>query len=127
MDLSKLALVAPHAAALTLLVGGLVQWVRFMCDRWHGTLPVWGRTGHVNLNFAQQRFRHVLTKKEPQRENRHSLVCRRVALKSTLRFNFKKGKTMLSLLKVCESFIVHGPLLFLIHISDLSKTISGKS
>jgi hypothetical protein len=35
--------------------------------------------------------------------------------------------TVLRLLKVCESFIVLGPLLFLIHIYDLSKSISDKS
>jgi hypothetical protein len=52
----KLELVAPHAAALTLLVAGLAQWVHFVCDRWHRTLPVWYKAGHVNLNVAQHRF-----------------------------------------------------------------------
>jgi hypothetical protein len=57
----KLALMAPHAAALTLLVAGLAQWVYFVCDRWHRMLPVWYRAGHVNMNVAQHRFRHRLT------------------------------------------------------------------
>jgi hypothetical protein len=60
----KLAFVALHAAALTLLVAGLAQWVRYACDRWKEKLLVCGRlsvAGHVNLNVSQ----YYLTKYEP--------------------------------------------------------------
>jgi hypothetical protein len=56
MDLWKLAIVAPDAAGLTLLVAGLAQWVRCVCDRWQEKLLVCGKlsvAGHVNLNVWQ--------------------------------------------------------------------------
>jgi hypothetical protein len=55
---------APHAAGLTLLVAGLAQWVRYVCDRWQEKLLVSGKlsvAGHVNLNVSQ----YCLTKYEP--------------------------------------------------------------
>jgi hypothetical protein len=90
-------LVAPHAAGLTLLVAGMAQWVRYVCDRWQEKLLVREKllvAGHVNLNVSQ----YCLTS-----TNRYRWYCAEEAWKRSLRSNFKKGKTMLLSLKVCES------------------------
>jgi hypothetical protein len=63
MDLWKLALVAPQAAGLTLLVAGSAQWVRYVYDMWQEKLLVCGKlsvASHVNLNVSQ----YCLTKYE---------------------------------------------------------------
>jgi hypothetical protein len=54
-------------AGLTLLVAGLADWVRCVCDRWQGTLPVWGRAGHGQVMCSSRAVHEQVTSRSRAR------------------------------------------------------------